>query len=52
MSLAVVYSRASIGVQAPLITIEVHMSNGAPGLTLVGLPETTVKKQEIVSAVP
>lgn len=44
MSLAVVYSRASIGVQAPLITIEVHMSNGAPGLTLVGLPETTVKE--------
>lgn len=44
LSLAIVYSRASIGVQAPLVTIEVHISNGTPGLTLVGLPETTVKE--------
>ncbi|MBR0574097.1 MULTISPECIES: YifB family Mg chelatase-like AAA ATPase [Pasteurellaceae] len=44
MSLAIVYSRASIGVEAPLVTIEVHISNGKPGLTLVGLPETTVKE--------
>ncbi|MFC0322824.1 YifB family Mg chelatase-like AAA ATPase [Gallibacterium melopsittaci] len=44
MSLAIVYSRASIGVQAPLVTIEVHISKGSPGLTLVGLPETTVKE--------
>ena len=32
MSLAIVYSRASMGVQAPLVTIEVHLSNGKPGL--------------------
>lgn len=44
MSLAIVYSRACIGIEAPLVTIEVHMSNGQPGLTLVGLPETTVKE--------
>lgn len=44
MSLAIVYSRASIGVQAPLVTIEVHLSNGKPNFTLVGLPETTVKE--------
>lgn len=44
MSLAIVHSRASIGVQAPLVTIEVHISKGSPGLTLVGLPETTVKE--------
>lgn len=44
MSLAIVYSRASIGVEAPLVTIEVHISKGSPGLTLVGLPETTVKE--------
>lgn len=44
MSLAIVYSRACIGVQAPLVTIEVHMSRGKPGLTLVGLPETAVKE--------
>jgi magnesium chelatase family protein len=30
--------------QAPLVTVEVHLSNGLPGLTLVGLPETAVKE--------
>ncbi|MDH2924729.1 magnesium chelatase family protein [Nicoletella semolina] len=44
MSLSIVYSRASIGVEAPLITVEVHISNGSPGLVLVGLPEATVKE--------
>ncbi len=44
MSLAIVYSRASIGVEAPLVTIEVHLSAGKPGLTIVGLPETTVRE--------
>ena len=29
---------------APAITIEVHISYGLPGLTMVGLPETTVKE--------
>ncbi|KTQ67152.1 hypothetical protein NS226_23915 [Aureimonas ureilytica] len=37
-------TRAAIGVDAPLVTIEVHISNGLPALTLVGLPETTVKE--------
>ncbi len=46
MSLAVVYSRASIGVQAPLVTIEVHISNGKPAFTLVGLPEKTVTEAQ------
>ena len=44
MSLAIVYTRAALGVSAPLVTIEVHISNGLPGLTMVGLPETTVKE--------
>lgn len=44
MSLSVVYTRAALGVEAPLICVEVHLSNGLPGLTLVGLPETTVKE--------
>lgn len=44
MSLAVIYTRATIGVQAPSVMVEVHISNGLPGLTLVGLPETTVKE--------
>ena len=46
MSLAIVYSRASMGVQAPLVTIEVHLSNGKPNFTLVGLPEKTVKEAQ------
>ncbi len=43
MSLAFVYTRASIGIQAPLITVEAHISKGLPGFTLVGLPDSTVK---------
>ncbi|HDR1056920.1 TPA: YifB family Mg chelatase-like AAA ATPase [Pasteurella multocida] len=46
MSLAIVYSRASMGVQAPLVTIEVHFSNGKPQFNLVGLPEKTVKEAQ------
>jgi len=44
MSLSIAYTRAAIGVEAPLVTVEVHLSNGLPALTLVGLPETTVKE--------
>lgn len=44
MSLSVVYTRANIGIDAPLVTIEVHLSNGLPAFQLVGLPETTVKE--------
>ena len=44
MVLAVIHSRASVGVEAPSVTVEVHISNGMPGFTLVGLPETTVKE--------
>jgi magnesium chelatase family protein len=46
MSLAVVYSRAQLGIHAPLITVEVHLSNGLPGLSIVGLPETAVKESK------
>ena len=44
MELAVVYTRANLGIEAPLVTIEVHLGNGFPGFHLVGLPETTVKE--------
>ncbi|CAM3926859.1 YifB family Mg chelatase-like AAA ATPase [Vibrio aquimaris] len=44
MGLAIIYSRASVGVEAPQVAVEVHISNGMPGFTLVGLPETTVKE--------
>ncbi|MDY0973293.1 YifB family Mg chelatase-like AAA ATPase [Siccibacter turicensis] len=44
MSLAIIFTRAALGVSAPLVTVEVHLSPGLPGLTIVGLPETTVKE--------
>lgn len=44
MTLAIVSTRAALGVGAPLVSVEVHLSNGLPGLSLVGLPETTVKE--------
>ncbi|MDX7988996.1 ATP-dependent protease [Xenorhabdus sp. 12] len=44
MALAVIHTRATIGIDSPIVTIEAHISNGLPGLTLVGLPETTVKE--------
>jgi magnesium chelatase family protein len=46
LSLAVVFSRAQVGVEAPLVTVEVHLSNGLPGLSIVGLPETAVKESK------
>ncbi|CAH6863756.1 hypothetical protein VCHA29O37_210042 [Vibrio chagasii] len=46
MGLAIINSRASVGVEAPEVTVEVHISNGMPGFTLVGLPETTVKESK------
>jgi len=46
MSLATVYSRAKLGIQAPLVTVEVHLSNGLPGLAIVGLPEAAVKESK------
>ncbi|WP_455198832.1 YifB family Mg chelatase-like AAA ATPase [Kaarinaea lacus] len=46
MSLAIVYSRAQTGVEAPLVTVEVHLSNGLPGLSIVGLPEAAVKESK------
>lgn len=44
MSLAVLYSRALAGLDAPLVTVEVHLGNGLPGFTIVGLPEAEVKE--------
>lgn len=44
MSLAVLYSRALSGMQAELVTVEVHLANGLPSFTIVGLPETEVKE--------
>ncbi len=46
MSLAVLYSRALAGMEAPLVTVEVHLANGLPQFTIVGLPETEVKESK------
>jgi len=46
LSLAVIYSRAQDGINAPLVTVEVHLANGLPSLSIVGLPETTVKESK------
>ena len=46
MSLAVVYTRGRQGVAAPLVTVEVHLSNGLPNFAIVGLPETAVKESK------
>ena len=46
MSLAVVHSRSKQGVHAPAITVEVHLSNGLPSLSMVGMAETAVKESK------
>jgi Predicted ATPase with chaperone activity len=44
MSIAITYSRAEVGIHAPLVTVEVHLTRGLPSLSIVGLPETAVKE--------
>jgi magnesium chelatase family protein len=44
MSLAVLHSRALAGMDAPEVTVEVHLAGGLPSFTIVGLPETEVKE--------
>lgn len=46
MSLAIVRTRAQLGLEAPLVTVEVHLSNGLPGLAIVGLPEAAVRESK------
>ena len=46
MSIATVYSRAITGINAPVVTIEVHISNGLPSLSIVGMLETAVKESK------
>ena len=44
MGLSLIQSRALMGLSAPAVTVEVHLSNGLPGLTLVGLADVEVKE--------
>ena len=44
MSLSLVQSRALLGLEAAAVTVEVHLANGLPSFTLVGLAEVEVKE--------
>ena len=46
MGLSLVHSRGCVGVESPLITVEVHLSGGLPVMHLVGLPETAVRESK------
>ncbi|SCY57927.1 magnesium chelatase family protein [Nitrosospira sp. Nl5] len=46
MPLAILYSRAITGMESPLVTVEVHIANGLPSFTIVGLPEAEVKESK------
>lgn len=46
MSLAIIHTRAAVGIEAPEVTIEVHLANGLPALSIVGLPEAAVKESK------
>ncbi|GAM54934.1 Mg(2+) chelatase family protein [Vibrio ishigakensis] len=46
MGLAIIHSRASVGIDAPQVTVEVHIGPGMPGFHLVGLAETSVKESK------
>ncbi len=44
MSLCLVQSRALLGLNAAAVTVEVHLANGLPSFTLVGLADVEVKE--------
>jgi magnesium chelatase family protein len=46
MKIATVYSRAITGIEAQPVTVEVHISNGLPQLSIVGMAETAVKESK------
>jgi len=46
MSLAILHCRAQTGVDAPPVTVEVHLANGLPSLSIVGLPEMAVRESK------
>ena len=44
MALATIHSRALVGLAAPAVMVEVHLANGLPSFTLVGLADVEVKE--------
>ncbi|MGC1507501.1 YifB family Mg chelatase-like AAA ATPase [Ketobacter sp. MCCC 1A13808] len=53
MPLAIVQTRARVGMNAPQVTVEVHLSNGLPAFNMVGLPDAAVResKERVRSAI-
>jgi magnesium chelatase family protein len=46
MSLAIIYTRAHMGIDAPQVWVEVHLSSGLPAINMVGLAETAVRESK------
>lgn len=46
MSFAKIYTRGLLGLHAPQIEVEVHVSQGLPSLTIVGLAEAAVRESK------
>ena len=46
MALATLRSRALAGMSAPAVLVEVHLANGLPSFTIVGLPDTEVRESK------
>lgn len=44
MNLALVHSRARVGIAAPAVRVEVHLAGGLPAMSIVGLPEAAVRE--------
>jgi len=53
MTLASVHARARVGMLAPAVVVEVHLSNGLPAFNIVGLPDAAVResKERVRSAI-
>ena len=45
-NLAVVHGRAQLGMEAPLVAVEVHLAGGLPRWTIVGLPAAAVRESK------
>ncbi len=46
MQLATLFTRALNGINAAPVTVEVHLSNGLPAFSIVGLPEAAVRESK------
>ena len=46
MSFAQIFTRSVVGLNAPSVMVEVHLSQGLPAITIVGLPEASVRESK------